>query len=62
MDFYQVFAHYKLAIIIEGIVARFQAGETRGEGFEGYEEKVPVLAQLGLEMASASSTKALRGS
>jgi aminoglycoside phosphotransferase (APT) family kinase protein len=61
VDFYTVFAHYKLAIIVEGIVARFQAGETRGEGFEGYDLKVPVLADLGLEIADRSENRALRG-
>ncbi|HZU76373.1 MAG TPA: phosphotransferase family protein, partial [Dehalococcoidia bacterium] len=61
IEFYQVFAHYKLAVIVEGIVARDQAGETRGGGFEGYAEKVPILAELALEMADAASDPALRG-
>jgi aminoglycoside phosphotransferase (APT) family kinase protein len=61
VEFYTVFAHYELAIIVEGIVARYQAGETRGEGFEGYDLKVPVLAHLALEIAAASENRALRG-
>ena len=34
LDFYVVFALYKLAIIVEGIHARFLMGKTLGEGFE----------------------------
>ena len=34
LDFYEVLASYKLAIILEGIHARFLMGKTLGEGFE----------------------------
>ena len=33
LDFYVVFAFYKLAVILEGINARFLMGKTLGEGF-----------------------------
>ncbi len=33
LDFYVVFATYKLAVILEGINARFLMGKTLGEGF-----------------------------
>ena len=35
VDFYQVLALYKLAIISEGIYARYLQGKTLGEGFAG---------------------------
>ena len=34
LDFYVVFALYKLAVILEGINARFLMGKTLGEGFD----------------------------
>ena len=34
LDFYEVLASYKLAIILEGIHARFLMGKTVGEGFD----------------------------
>jgi aminoglycoside phosphotransferase (APT) family kinase protein len=61
VDFYLAFAFFKLAVIVEGIHARYLAGETRGEGFEQLGERVPALAQLGMETANGSSNPALRG-
>ncbi len=34
LDFYEVLASYKLAIILEGIHARYLMGKTLGEGFD----------------------------
>jgi len=61
IDFYVALALYKLAIIVEGIHARYLAGETRGEGFEALGGRVPETAQLGIEVANASRNPALRG-
>ncbi len=61
IEFYSALAFYKLAIIVEGIRARYLAGETRGEGFEDMGFRVPELVELGLETASSSSDPALRG-
>jgi aminoglycoside phosphotransferase (APT) family kinase protein len=62
VDFYFVFALYKLTVIVMGIVARNLAGETRGEGFEEYDEvKVRMLARLAFESANESGDPVLRG-
>ena len=46
--FYWAFGFFKLAVILEGIHARFLQGKTLGEGFEGIGERVPPLVMLGL--------------
>jgi aminoglycoside phosphotransferase (APT) family kinase protein len=61
IEFYLAFAFFKLAVIVEGIHARFLAGETRGEGFADLGARVPALARLGLETANAAPDPALRG-
>ncbi|HEV7933655.1 MAG TPA: phosphotransferase family protein [Actinomadura sp.] len=43
LDFYVAFASYKLAVILEGIHARFLQKATVGEGFETIGDSVPVL-------------------
>jgi aminoglycoside phosphotransferase (APT) family kinase protein len=60
IDFYQVLAYYKLACITEGIHARYLAGETVGEGFEGYGERTERLVVLALELADSSPDRRLR--
>ena len=54
LDFYVVFATYKLAVILEGINARFLMGKTLGEGFGDMGEMVVQLAQSGLDVADAA--------
>jgi aminoglycoside phosphotransferase (APT) family kinase protein len=49
LGFYVAFAHFKLAVIVEGIHARTLAGKTVGDGFERIGEIAPVLAAAGLE-------------
>jgi aminoglycoside phosphotransferase (APT) family kinase protein len=54
LDWYVAFGNYKLAIIGEGIHARYLQGKTVGEGFEAFGPAVPVLIEraasvLGLE-------------
>jgi aminoglycoside phosphotransferase (APT) family kinase protein len=60
LDFYVVFAFYKLAIIVEGIAARYRMGKTLGEGFEHMGEMVKSLVNEALEQANRSSMPALR--
>jgi aminoglycoside phosphotransferase (APT) family kinase protein len=61
LDFYVVLAAYKLAIIVEGIHARFLMGKTLGEGFDTMGEGVERLAAWALDKANASSMTALHG-
>jgi aminoglycoside phosphotransferase (APT) family kinase protein len=61
VDFYQVLALYKLAIISEGIYARYLQGKTFGEGFEGMSRPSGALAQRALAIADASHDPGLRG-
>ena len=61
LDFYVVFAFYKLAIIVEGIAARYRMGKTLGEGFEHMGQMVVRLVDGALDVANRSSIPALRG-
>jgi aminoglycoside phosphotransferase (APT) family kinase protein len=61
VEFYQVLALYKLAIISEGILARHLQGKTVGEGFDGYESQTAALARRALAIADASQDLKLRG-
>jgi aminoglycoside phosphotransferase (APT) family kinase protein len=61
LDWYVVFAGYKLAIIVEGIAARYRMGKTLGEGFEAMGDMVARLVDAALAQASESSIPALRG-
>ena len=61
LDWYVAFASYKLAIIVEGINARFQMGKTLGEGFDTMGAMVSGLINGALEQANKSSIAALRG-
>ncbi len=61
LDYYIVLAHFKLAVILENMHARFLAGGTVGPGFELIGQQVLVLARGGLAVADASSVAALRG-
>jgi aminoglycoside phosphotransferase (APT) family kinase protein len=60
IDFYQVLALYKLAVISEGIYKRFRLGQTLGKGFEGMARGSQGLAQRALRIADASSDPRLR--
>ncbi len=55
LGWYRAFAAYKLAVILEGIHFRYQAGETVGDGFDRIGELVEPLAEEGL------ARSALRG-
>jgi aminoglycoside phosphotransferase (APT) family kinase protein len=43
IGYYMAFGCFKLAVVLEGIHARFQLGKTVGEGFEREGHAVPVL-------------------
>jgi aminoglycoside phosphotransferase (APT) family kinase protein len=61
IDFYQVLALYKLAVISEGIFARFLQGKTYGEGFDNMVRAATGLAQRALTIADCSANSRLRG-
>jgi aminoglycoside phosphotransferase (APT) family kinase protein len=50
LRWYRAFAAFKLAVILEGIHFRYQAGDTVGEGFDRMGELVEPLAYRGLEV------------
>jgi aminoglycoside phosphotransferase (APT) family kinase protein len=54
IDFYQVLALYKLAIIAEGIYARYLQGKTLGDGFAGMVRPTAALAARALAIADAA--------
>jgi aminoglycoside phosphotransferase (APT) family kinase protein len=55
LGWYRAFAAYKLAVILEGIHARFTAGQTVGPGFETVGSFVVPLADWGSRQLSARS-------
>ncbi len=61
LDWYEILASYKLAIIVEGINARYQMGKTLGDGFESMGAMVAGLIDTALERANQSEIAALRG-
>jgi aminoglycoside phosphotransferase (APT) family kinase protein len=61
LTFYEVLASYKLAIILEGINARFLMGKTVGEGFEHIGAMVEGMITGALDKATKSSIPGLSG-
>lgn len=59
-DFYQVLALYKLAIISEGIYARFVQGKTLGDDFKNTMRAAEPLAKRALQIANRSADPKLR--
>jgi aminoglycoside phosphotransferase (APT) family kinase protein len=59
LDFYEVLAMYKLAVIVEGIHARYLQGKTLGEGFDHFGSIVEQLVRGALALAQSSSMPAL---
>ena len=53
LDFYEMLASYKLAIILEGIHARYLMGKTVGEGFDHIGVMVESIANAALEPGTA---------
>jgi aminoglycoside phosphotransferase (APT) family kinase protein len=60
LDWYMVFADFKIAVILEGIHARHVQGHTTGEDFEGVGEMVGLLLERALDLASTSTVPGLR--
>jgi aminoglycoside phosphotransferase (APT) family kinase protein len=54
LGFYLGLGYFKIAVIAEGIHARFKSGMTRGPGFETVGQAVAPLAAAGLRALSAS--------
>jgi len=61
LDFYVIFAMYKLAVIVEGIQARFLMGKTLGDGFADMDAAVAGLSDQALELADRSEDTRLHG-
>jgi aminoglycoside phosphotransferase (APT) family kinase protein len=59
IDFYQVLALTKLAVISEGILKRHLLGHTAGRGFEKVNRAAEPLAQRALAIADASDDRRL---
>ncbi|ANZ27313.1 acyl-CoA dehydrogenase [Rhodococcus sp. WB1] len=60
IDWYTVFADFKIAVILEGIGARHDRGETVGEGFDGIADMVGPLLRRALDLAATSALPELR--
>ncbi|MEU6075755.1 phosphotransferase family protein [Micromonospora sp. NPDC047074] len=50
LRFHRALGAMKLAVILEGVHARYLGGRTISAGYEGVEEAVPVLTARGLEL------------
>ncbi len=61
IDFYEIFACYKLAVITEGIHRRVLEGKQLGTGLEAYATASVELSAYALERAAKSEHPALRG-
>ena len=61
LDWYEVFASYKLAIIVAGIHARYLMGMTRGDGFDHMGALVGGLAEGAIAFANSSELRTLHG-
>lgn len=61
IDWYLVFADFKIAVILEGIHARHAQGHTQGEDFVDVGDMVGPLLGRALERASASHVPGLTG-
>jgi aminoglycoside phosphotransferase (APT) family kinase protein len=55
LDWYLVFARFKLAIILEQIHVRHLQGQTRGEGFTGVGDMVTLLLDSAMDTAHRSA-------
>lgn len=55
LPFYLALGAMKLAVILEGVHARYLGGQSLGEGYESAEPAVPILAARGLRTLSTFS-------
>lgn len=51
IDWYEAFAHWKTAVVVQQIFIRWKRGQTKDERFAIYEQRVPELLSLGLALA-----------
>ena len=58
--FYWAFGFFKLAVVLEGIHARFLQGKTLGEGFDSIGERVSPLVMLGLWVLDQKAVSAIK--
>ncbi|RYE78188.1 MAG: phosphotransferase family protein [Myxococcales bacterium] len=49
MSYYQAFAHFKFAVIVQGVSARSKAGSMGGQDFGDLDDVIAELAQLGVQ-------------
>jgi aminoglycoside phosphotransferase (APT) family kinase protein len=61
LAWYNCLGFYKLAIVAEGIHARFLMGQTVGEGFDLMGSRVPRLVEMALQIAAESGLPGLSG-
>lgn len=61
LAWYNCLGFYKLAIVAEGIHARFLMGQTVGEGFDLMGSRVPRLVEMALQLATDSGLPGLSG-
>ena len=54
LPFYLAFSAMKLAVVLEGVHARFRNGQTVSSGYEKVGEAVPQLVALGLRNLAAA--------
>ncbi len=52
--FYEVFALYKVAVVVQQIYIRWKRGQTRDERFAGFGQRAEALAQAALDLAEKS--------
>jgi len=52
--FYEIFALYKIAVVVQQIYIRWSRGQTQDERFAGFGPRVAALAEAGLALAEKS--------
>ena len=53
IDWYEAFALWKTAVVVQQIFIRYQRGQTQDERFAHFGERVPAMLALGLKVAKA---------
>lgn len=54
LDFYMIFAYFKLAVIIQQIFVRWKRGQTRDERFEAFGNRVRALIEYAARLAESN--------
>ena len=58
LQWYNAFAAFKLAVVLEGVYFRFQHGATLGSGFDGIADMVQPLVDRGLRTLGVAAAAA----